>query len=175
MRGEKCTQFRKSRKYFCSVIQGLITRKAEDIWPLSPSLTSFICCTYLCSSGHKCEQPVHISIQWGGGGRRESGPGGRAWTEKFVNRNQAGMCTEPKLTSNWLPRWYSQLAAVASLRVRNPRRFLLGKFVREPTCSWIGAFVNRGPTVWIITKLNCCLDRCYIERYVTVLYLVTDT
>jgi hypothetical protein len=25
--------------------------------------------------------------------------------------------------------------------------FLLGKFVREPNCSWTGAFVNRGSTV----------------------------
>jgi hypothetical protein len=51
--------------------------------------------------------------------------------QEKARRIQAGMCTEPKLTSN------SQLAAVASLRVRNPRNrsspetFLFGKFVRE--------------------------------------------
>jgi hypothetical protein len=28
--------------------------------------------------------------------------------------------------------------------VRHPRRFLFGKFVREPICSWWEAFVNRG-------------------------------
>jgi hypothetical protein len=53
-----------------------------------------------------------------------------------------------------LPRRYSQLAAVASLRVRNPRHrsssetFLLGKFIREPNCSWTGEFVNRGSTLF---------------------------
>jgi hypothetical protein len=55
------------------------------------------------------------------------------------------MCTEPKLTSNWLPRWYSQLAAVASLRVRNLRNRSSSKtvFVRK-ICSWTELFVNRG-------------------------------
>jgi hypothetical protein len=58
-----------------------------------------------------------------------------------------------------LPRRHSQLDAVASLpllpacvfiireTVRHPTHFLLGKFVREPNCSWTGAFVNRGSTV----------------------------
>jgi hypothetical protein len=73
----------------------------------------------------------------------------------FVNRNQAGMCTEPKLTSNWLPCWYSQLAAVASLCVRNPRnRSSSETFFARKICSWTElfvnrAFVNRGPTVLI--------------------------
>jgi hypothetical protein len=31
--------------------------------------------------------------------------------------------------------------------VRHPRLFLLGKFVREPICSWREALVNRGSTV----------------------------
>jgi hypothetical protein len=32
--------------------------------------------------------------------------------------------------------------------VRHPRRFLFGKFVRKPNCSWSEAFVNRGLTVF---------------------------
>jgi len=32
--------------------------------------------------------------------------------------------------------------------VRHPRRFVFGKFVRKPNCSWSEAFVNRGLTVW---------------------------
>jgi hypothetical protein len=32
--------------------------------------------------------------------------------------------------------------------VRHPRRFLFGKFVREPICSWWEAFVNRGSPVY---------------------------
>ena len=42
---------------------------------------------------------------------------------------------------------------VDSLRVRisrhssHPRRFVFGKFVRKPNCSWSEAFVNRGLTV----------------------------
>jgi hypothetical protein len=31
--------------------------------------------------------------------------------------------------------------------IRHPRRFLFGKVVREPICSWREAFVNRGSTV----------------------------
>ena len=31
--------------------------------------------------------------------------------------------------------------------VRHPRRFVFGKFVRKPNCSWSEAFVNRGLTV----------------------------
>jgi hypothetical protein len=86
----------------------------------------------------------------------------------FVNRNQAGMCTEPKLTSNWLPRWNSQLAAVASLRVRNPRNrsssetFFLGKFVREPRPHCIkksGRVILRRIeiTTWWWTHVWCVL------------------
>ena len=43
---------------------------------------------------------------------------------------------------------------VDGLRVRNsrhsshPRRFVFGKFVRKPNCSWSEAFVNRGLTVF---------------------------
>jgi hypothetical protein len=33
--------------------------------------------------------------------------------------------------------------------VRHPRRFLFGKFVREPICSWCETFVNRGSTIYI--------------------------
>ena len=33
--------------------------------------------------------------------------------------------------------------------VRHPRRFLFGKFVRKPNCSWSDAFVNRGLTIYI--------------------------
>jgi hypothetical protein len=36
--------------------------------------------------------------------------------------------------------------------VRHPRRFLFGKFVREPICSWWQAFVNRGSTVFRIIQ-----------------------
>ena len=32
--------------------------------------------------------------------------------------------------------------------VRHPRRFVFGKFVRKPNCSWSEAFVNRGLTVY---------------------------
>ena len=35
--------------------------------------------------------------------------------------------------------------------VRHPRRFVFGKFVRKPNCSWSEAFVNRGLTVLVIT------------------------
>ena len=31
--------------------------------------------------------------------------------------------------------------------VRHPRRFVFGKFVRKPNCSWSEAFMNRGLTV----------------------------
>jgi hypothetical protein len=51
--------------------------------------------------------------------------------------------------------------------VRHPRRFLLGKSVREPNCSWTGAFVNRGPTVQENTKLG------YVRR-ATVTSVVTS-
>jgi hypothetical protein len=50
-----------------------------------------------------------------------------------------------KLTSNWLPRWYHQLAAVASLRVRNPRnRSSSETFFARKICSWTELFMNRG-------------------------------
>jgi hypothetical protein len=80
---------------------------------------------------------------------------------------QAGMCTEPKLTSNWHSRANTlslSPTAVASLRVRNPRHrsssdtFLLGKFVREPNCSWTGAFVNRRSTVLYTVPLQHLTD-----------------
>jgi len=35
--------------------------------------------------------------------------------------------------------------------VRHPRRFVFGKFVRKPNCSWSEAFVNRGLTVYWLT------------------------
>ena len=36
--------------------------------------------------------------------------------------------------------------------IRHPRRFVFGKFVRKPNCSWSEAFVNRGLTVWENTE-----------------------
>ena len=36
--------------------------------------------------------------------------------------------------------------------VRHPRRFVFGKFVRKPNCSWSEAFVNRGLTVFHILR-----------------------
>jgi hypothetical protein len=33
--------------------------------------------------------------------------------------------------------------------VRHPRRFVFGKFVHKPNCSWSEAFVNRGLTVYL--------------------------
>jgi hypothetical protein len=38
--------------------------------------------------------------------------------------------------------------------VRHPRRFLLGKFVRELICSWWEAFVNRGSTAFVKNGQN---------------------
>jgi hypothetical protein len=76
--------------------------------------------------------------------------------QENARRIQAGMCTAPKLTSNWHSRADTlslSPTAVSSLRVRNPRHrsssetVLLGKFVRELNRSWTGAFVNRGSSV----------------------------
>jgi len=62
-------------------------------------------------------------------------------------------------------RWYSPAyrstmltACVFVTRdmVRHPRRFVFGKFVRKPNCSWSEAFVNRGLTV-ILHNLSLCL------------------
>jgi hypothetical protein len=58
--------------------------------------------------------------------------------QEKARRIQAGTCAEPKLTSNRHSRADTlslSPIAVAGLRVRHPRRFLLGKFVREPNCS----------------------------------------
>ena len=41
--------------------------------------------------------------------------------------------------------------------VRHPRRFVFGKFVCKPNCSWSEAFVNRGLTVQRITFIAVCL------------------
>ena len=38
--------------------------------------------------------------------------------------------------------------------VRHPRRFVFGKFVRKPNCSWSEAFVNRGLTVFLSKSEN---------------------
>jgi hypothetical protein len=44
--------------------------------------------------------------------------------------------------------------------VRHPRRFVFGKFVRKPNCSWSEAFVNRGLTVFVnLTQKFKCLSR----------------
>jgi hypothetical protein len=84
----------------------------------------------------------------------------------FVNRNQAGMCAEPKLTSNWLPRWYSQLADVASLRVRNPRhRSSSETFFARKICSWTELFVNRCPTVFILVTVDRDSSVCISTRW----------
>jgi hypothetical protein len=64
--------------------------------------------------------------------------------QEKARRIQAGMCTEPQLTSNWHSRADLSLSsiAVASLRVCNPRHrsspetFVLRKFVREQGRSW---------------------------------------
>jgi hypothetical protein len=88
--------------------------------------------------GSECWKFGSLDMEW-------PVPGGRSWTEMFVNRNQAGMCTEPKLTSNWLPRWYSLLAAVVRLRVRNPRnRSSSETFFARKIYLWTELFVNRG-------------------------------
>jgi hypothetical protein len=82
----------------------------------------------------------------------------RSW-RPFVNRN----VRKPKLsklTSNWHSRADTLTlpllpACVFVIRdtVRHPRCILLGKFVREPNCSWTGAFVNRGSTVYCLSDL----------------------
>jgi len=36
--------------------------------------------------------------------------------------------------------------------VRHQRRFVFGKFVRKPNCSWSEAFVNRGLTVFVLSR-----------------------
>ena len=36
--------------------------------------------------------------------------------------------------------------------LRHPRRFVFGKFVRKPNCSWSEAFVNRGLAVYRKTE-----------------------
>jgi hypothetical protein len=71
-----------------------------------------------------------------------------------------------------LPRRYSQLAAVASFLVRNPRhRSSSEAFVARKICSWTGAFVNRGSTVvglcWhVITSRNTAnVSRMYFSMY----------
>jgi hypothetical protein len=73
------------------------------------------------------------------------------------NSREGTANSKPKLTSNWHSRPDTLIlssTAIASLRVRNPRHrsssetFLLWKFVREPNCSWSGAFVNRGSSVF---------------------------
>ena len=49
-----------------------------------------------------------------------------------------------------LPAYRSTLTACVFVdrdTVRHPRRFVFGKFVRKPNCSWSEAFVNRGLTV----------------------------
>jgi hypothetical protein len=75
----------------------------------------------------------------------------RSWWP-FVNRNQAGMCTEPKLTSNWHSRADTLSlpplpACVFVIRetVRHPRRFFcsenlfVNRNVREQGRSWTEA------------------------------------
>ena len=49
----------------------------------------------------------------------------------------------------WFVFVYVLMACVFVTRdsVRHPRRFVFGKFVRKPNCSWSEAFVNRGLTV----------------------------
>jgi len=43
--------------------------------------------------------------------------------------------------------------------VHHPRRFVFGKFVRKPNCSWSVAFVNRGVTVYFV---NLYMFRAYL-------------
>jgi len=38
--------------------------------------------------------------------------------------------------------------------VRHPRRFVFGKFVRKPNCSWSKAFVNRGLSVQLKLEIE---------------------
>ena len=57
--------------------------------------------------------------------------------------------------------------------VSHPRRFVFGKFVRKPNCSWSEAFVNRGLTVrgyiwqpaqWEFYSLLTCLKGVFVTR-----------
>ena len=57
-----------------------------------------------------------------------------------------------KVVRKWnVPAYHSTMltACVFVTRdtVRHPRRFVFGKFVRKPNCSWSEAFVNRGLTL----------------------------
>ena len=54
-----------------------------------------------------------------------------------------------KSCSVWFVFFYVLTAYVFLTRdtVRHPRRFVFGKFVLKPNCSWSEAFVNRGLTV----------------------------
>jgi hypothetical protein len=68
--------------------------------------------------------------------------------QEKARRIQAGMWTEPKLTSNWHCRADTlslSPTAVASLRVRNPRyRSSSETFFARKISSWTELFVNRG-------------------------------
>jgi hypothetical protein len=67
--------------------------------------------------------------------------------QEKARRIQAGMCTEPKLTSNWhscADTLSLSPTAVASLHVRNPRHHLSTEtFLARKICSWTELFVNR--------------------------------
>jgi hypothetical protein len=49
--------------------------------------------------------------------------------------------------------------------VRHPRRFVFGKFVHKPNCSWSEAFVNRGLTVHLFTLCYALLMLSVGKRY----------
>jgi len=61
---------------------------------------------------------------------------------------------------------------VDGLRVRNsrhnshPRRFVFGKFVRKPNCSWSEPFVNRDLTVLLCSLLRRLITSTRMSRVV---------
>jgi hypothetical protein len=90
--------------------------------------------------------------------------------QEKARRIQAGMCTEPKLTSNLHSRADTLSlpllpACVFVIRdtIHHPGRFLLGKIVRVSNCSWTGVFVNRGSTVLLILPWDQWYYRTFDE------------